>query len=175
MRQLVLLLIVIAILGCSDDETPVTPQSAEVIADTTPPSVVSTFPSDGDTNVSVSCCISCTFSEPVNPSMIARWSFYLDADVAGTFSCSNCTAFFKSFYNLAYDRTYIATMAWCVTDTAGNELGTDYSWSFTTNRPPEVIDCFPADGAVEVPQDVVISATFSGLTSLSALTQLCIL
>jgi hypothetical protein len=93
--------------------------------------------------------------------MIARWSFYLDADVAGTFSCSTCTAAFQPFYNLAYNRTYTATMAWCVTDTAGNELGKDYSWSFTTGHPPEVIDCFPPDGAIEVPQDVVISATFS--------------
>ena len=92
-------------------------------ADTTPPTVVSTNPTNGTTAVPVNASITATFSEPVNSSTITATTFTLKSEnttttpattknVVGTVSLSSDgkTASFKPSSNLAFSTKHIATI-----------------------------------------------------------------
>src|SRR5207245_2683312 len=56
---------------------------------------------------------------------------------------------------------YTATVAATVADTIGTPLGTASVWSFTTSAAPTVIAQAPPNGAINVPLNTTVSATFS--------------
>src|SRR3989454_775499 len=62
---------------------------------------------------------------------------------------------------LAAGTIYTATVASTVADTVGNPLGTTFVWSFTTDVAPTVIARSPAPGAINVPLNTTVTATFS--------------
>jgi hypothetical protein len=67
---------------------------------------------------------------------------------------------------LAGNATFTATISGLVRDLAGNHLGSDYSWSFTTGSlvdtvAPTVTSTTPFDGTASVPLNRMIAATFS--------------
>ncbi len=114
-------------------------------ADTTPPTVVSTNPTNNATAVPVNASITATFSEPVNSSTITATTFTLKSEnttttpattknVVGTVSLSSDgkTASFKPSSNLAFSTKHIATITTGVKDLAGNAMTLPKSWSFTT-------------------------------------------
>lgn len=106
--------------------------------DTTPPTVVSTLPTNGTTCVSTETELSTAFSESVLDSTVNASTFLLkdssNNPIAGTvsFNSSSGQAVFTPNVMLANSSDYMATLTTGITDLAGNHLGTDYTWAFTT-------------------------------------------
>ena len=100
--------------------------------DATPPTVTSTSPTSGATEVVVTTTITAIFSEAMDESTITTSSFTLDG-VSGSVSYDSgtYTATFTPSANLANNTTYTATLSTVITDAAGNPLA-EYPWSFTT-------------------------------------------
>ena len=144
-------------------------------ADLTPPTVISTNPVNGASNVSASATVNATFSEPMASATITTSTFSLadttaPASVSGTvtYSSGTNTATFTPSASLAVGHTFTATVkggAGGVTDLAGNPLAADVSWSFTTaapdTTPPTVQLTAPSNGATVSGTAVTLSATAS--------------
>jgi hypothetical protein len=101
--------------------------------DTIAPSVVSTLPANGASNVAVGTAVTATFSEAMKASTITTSSFTLGG-VSGSVSYNSGTykATFTPSANLSYDTSYTANLSTAITDAAGNPLASAYSWSFDT-------------------------------------------
>lgn len=140
-RRVVLLLFLLSVslnlIACGDDDEGVTP------TDTTPPTVLSTSPSNNATGVAVNTSITATFSEAMNASTINTGTFTVRTDttpISGMVTYSGTTATFIPSGNLNYNTTYIATITTGVRDVAGNSMASEYVWSFTTSStPPNVL------------------------------------
>lgn len=103
--------------------------------DTTLPTVSSTSPASNVAGVATQAAISAVFSEPMASGGFNTTSFRLrrgGTDVAGAVTYTGNTATFTPAASLADGTTYTATITASVTDTAGNALGADYTWTFTT-------------------------------------------
>lgn len=114
-----------------------------IAADTTPPTVSSTTPIDGATDISTTTTVSATFSEAIDPATLDTNTFYVrygafGAFFSGTVSYVNTTATFTPV-GLPYDSLLIATITTDVKDLAGNAMVSDYSWSFTTVDAPQAV------------------------------------
>ena len=140
-----------------------------VAPDTTAPEVVSTIPVSADTGVPINQAISATFSEAMDALTIMTATFQLTDQggslIAGTVAYDPITfiATLTPSAPLTSSTTYIATVTTGATDLAGNPLGSNHVWTFTTpdiNR-PTVISTVPANGATSVLVSQVLSASFS--------------
>lgn len=138
------------------------------VPDTTPPTVVAVSPLDGATGVAVGAVITATFSESMNSSTVNSSNMSMSGGVTGTlnYDSNSKTVTFTPAGNLAYETVYTVMITTGVTDTAGNAMVSNYSWSFTTvqapdTTPPTVVGVSPLDGAVGVAVNNVITATFS--------------
>lgn len=104
--------------------------------DDTAPTVDSILPVDRDTGVSTDTLVAATFSETMSASSLTADTFRLADEngnpVAGTVSYSSRTASLKPNINLAPTTRYVATLSSTVQDLAGNTLGSEFAWSFTT-------------------------------------------
>jgi hypothetical protein len=106
--------------------------------DTAPPSVVSETPASGATGVAVTTAPTATFNKAVQSSTI---SFTLvnssGTAVSGTVSYNSSTyvTTFTPSSALAYSTTYTATVSGAK-DSAGDPMGSAFSWSFTTGSTP---------------------------------------
>jgi hypothetical protein len=137
--------------------------------DKTPPTVSLVEPSDAATNVAVATDIVATFSEAMASSSITSSTFTLKqgvTPVAGTVTYGANAATFDPTDSLAFGTVYTATITTGAEDVAGNNLETEYSWSFTTAlapdvTPPIVASTSPANNAVDVLVNSLITATFS--------------
>jgi hypothetical protein len=122
-----------ALWGCSDDETPV-----EV--DTTPPTVVTTYPVDGDTNVPIDINILIGFSEDMTVSSLNKSTIQIQGIPTDTVLANRRTAALIPLHDLFYDSTYTAVVTTGVRDAAGNNMQANYIWTFTvepdTSTPP---------------------------------------
>jgi len=132
----------------------------------TVPSVVSTIPANGATNVVINTPISATFSIAMNPGTINTSTFAVTgpggAAVAGAVAYSGLTATFTPAAVLAYGTIYTGTITTGATDPGGTPLLANYVWTFTTiTPPPAVMATVPANGATNVPIGQVLTATFS--------------
>ena len=99
--------------------------------------VSTTTPASGATGVSIGSAVSVTFNGAIDASTLNASTFTLTGPggaVAGTvtYNASTDTATFTPSTALAYSTTYTATITTGVTDTSGNPLASNYSWSFTT-------------------------------------------
>jgi hypothetical protein len=112
-------------------------------ADTTPPTVTGQTPADGATDVAVTSVVTVTFSEAMDAGTIDASSVELrDSDnnlvpSTVTYDAGSQTATLTPDASLSEETTYTVTVqsgANGVTDTAGNALDTDVSWSFTTTE-----------------------------------------
>ena len=137
--------------------------------DSLPPFVVFTDPDDEATGVGINKKIAATFSETMNPVTVNTATFTLqqgNTPILGTVVYSGVTAVFSPLVPLASNTTYTATVRMEATDLAGNQMASDQAWSFTTGSvadtvPPIVESSDPLDGAVGVPLNKAINATFS--------------
>jgi Ice-binding-like/Bacterial Ig-like domain len=140
-------------------------------ADTTPPTVTSTTPSNGDTGVALAATVTATFSEAIDPATINETTFTLTGaggtPVSGTvnYNVNSHTASFAPASALSASTTFTATLTTGAKDVAGNVLASAVVWNFTTavsdNQPPSVGATVPASGETGVALGQVISATFS--------------
>jgi Domain of unknown function (DUF4082)/Bacterial Ig-like domain len=112
-------------------------------ADTTPPTVTATTPTNGATGVALASSVTALFSEPIDPATVNTGTFELrtpsNALVAGTMSYDAATrgAAFTPSAPLSATTTYTAVLRGGATDprikdVAGNPLSTTVTWSFTT-------------------------------------------
>lgn len=150
--------------------------------DLSPPTVTSTIPADGATSVATGINLTATFSEAMDPLTVHTGTFLLKqgtTPITGTVDYSGVTAVFNPASALAYNTTYTATITTGAKDLAGNPLAQNHDWSFTTgnapivdNTRPTVTDTTIVDGAIAVPLDTLIGATFSEAMRPSSLTVL---
>jgi hypothetical protein len=137
-KRLLLPLIIIAFLGgCSGDE-----ESEPVAPDTTPPTVVSTSPVDGDTWVPVGGAISVTFSEIMNLFTFNDSAFIVRNQSGAAIPSISIDdddkrVIFTPQNRLAHDENFTVIIADSVKDLAGNPLDSNFTWSFTTE--PDLI------------------------------------
>jgi len=119
-----------------------TPASRAWTVDTTAPTVGSVTPEDGATNVSVDANVEAVFSEEMNPSTLTVSTFTLlkegtatPVTAAVSYDAANKKAVLNPGADLDTNATYTATVkggAGSAEDVAGNPLGADKTWSFTT-------------------------------------------
>ncbi len=106
--------------------------------DTDPPTVVTVYPADGATAVAFDTDVRVKFSEPMDETTINSTNFTLSDDtstaVTGSvaYNALNLTTIFTPDSDLDYNIEYTVTVSAQVKDVAGNALGTNKVWSFTT-------------------------------------------
>lgn len=145
--------------------------------DTTPPTVSSTIPANGATDVAINSPIRVTFSEVMDVATITTSTFIVvngGTNVSGTVSYSGTTAIFTPSSNLDRSTTYTIMITTGVKDLTGNAMVTSYHAGFTTssspdNAPPRVDSTSPSDGATGVSINSVITATFSESMDISTI------
>jgi hypothetical protein len=142
------------------------------IADTTPPTVLSTSPANGATAVPITAVVTVTFSEAMDSASVATGgAFTLTATVAGTLVTGTVTynmdthvATFTPSSPLSNNIGYTATITTGVKDLAGNFMAAPKVFAFTTiadTTPPTVLSTSPSNGATAVPITAVVTVTFS--------------
>jgi O-glycosyl hydrolase len=115
------------------------------------PTITSTVPASGATNVAENQALTAAFSQPMNSATITASTFTLTGPgstaVTGTVSYSaggQCglicppTATFTPSANLAYNTQYTATITTGAQDSAGVALAANYVWTFTTGANPNL-------------------------------------
>jgi hypothetical protein len=139
-----------------------------------PPTVISTIPLNGASNVPLGQVLSATFSKAMKPATINATTFTVSAGgvaVAGTVAYSGTVATFTPTANLLSNTVYTATITTGAQDVAGDPLAANYGWTFTTLIvPPVVVSTVPVNGATGVPITLPISATFSKAMNPATLT-----
>jgi len=109
------------------------------------PTVTSTTPASGATNVTVGNALTATFSQPMNASTITASTFTLtgpgNTAVPGlvSYNSGTSTATFTPNAALAFSTSYTATIATGATSAAGAALASPYTWSFTTSASPNQV------------------------------------
>jgi len=110
------------------------------VSDFSPPTRLSTFPTNSAADVPVDTVINVAFSESVDPRTVNSSSFFVtgpSGPVAGKIAVSGTTATFTPSSYLAYLSTYTATITAAVTDLSGNALASSFIWTFTTGMTPD--------------------------------------
>jgi hypothetical protein len=103
-----------------------------------PPTVISTDPTNGATNVALNKVITADFSTAMDPTTITSTTFTVkigSTAVAGTVSYSGVKATFTPTANLLSGNTYTATITTGAKDLAGTSLVSNYVWTFSTKAP----------------------------------------
>src|ERR671921_2680678 len=110
--------------------------------DTTPPTISSVAPADGQTEVAPEANVEATFSEAIDPSTLTNTTFTLSKPYGGTpvaatvsYDPSTKKATLNPDAPLDSKATYTATIKGGtdgVKDSSGNPLASDELWSFTT-------------------------------------------
>ncbi|WP_269241841.1 Ig-like domain-containing protein [Flavobacterium limnophilum] len=150
------ILFIALISGCANDDF------EEVVG--VCPVVLSTNPIDGAFGVPLRQIITATFNEEMNPSTINQSSFIISVagvPVSGVVTYSGTIATFTPTVRLAINTLYTGTIKTSVKDLVGNALQADYVWTFTTGLNPLVVSTDPANLAIDVPLNKVITATFN--------------
>lgn len=131
----------------------------------TVPSVVSTVPGNGATNVAVNTPISATFSMTMKAATITGSTFTVTGPggaVTGAVTYSGSTATFAPSAALANATSYTGTITTGAESAGGTPLTTNYVWTFTTITPPPVVTAtVPVNSATGVPISQALSATFN--------------
>jgi hypothetical protein len=152
-----------------------TTEAAPPPVDTIPPTVTSTSPANGASDIATNTIVTAVFSEDIDCSTVTGSSFTLSGGgaITGIVSCAGNTATFTPTASLADGTTYTATLTSAITDLAAapNALAADYSWTFTTKAvvppppsdttAPTVSSVTPTNGATGVDIGTQISALFS--------------
>ncbi len=135
------------------------------------PQVSSTNPSNFLICEPINREITVAFTKAMNPLTITTATFLVTGitPVTGTvaYDATNNIAIFTPTSNLGLDVIYTATITTSATDTTGNPLGSNFSWSFQScttldTTAPTVSSTVPANTATAVPTNLkAITATFS--------------
>jgi hypothetical protein len=120
--------------------------------DTVAPSIVSRTPAATATLVDPFTSVVISFSELLNPSTINASTVRLRAvngtqDIPASVGYAGSTITLTPLAGLAGNREYRVTVAGSVSDTSGNLMGSDQTWTFTTG-PRQVSDTSSSDFAL---------------------------
>jgi hypothetical protein len=101
-----------------------------------PPFVTVTTPAAGGTGITMSTSVRAVFNEGLDPATITPVAFsvrdLVNNPVSGTVTFGGIIATFVPLAHLKPLTTYTATVSGLVRDLAGNAMGSDLSWTFTT-------------------------------------------
>lgn len=135
--------------------------SATVASGQAAPSVIATMPADAAKDVSINTIIKATFSDDMDASTITRGTFTLGGVIGNVIYVGpSKTATFIPFTYLANATSYTATITTGVKDVSGNNMASDYLWTFSTTSSSTVIAVDPSPNAKDVSTNPVITATF---------------
>ncbi len=147
--------------------------TTQALPDAAPPSVVSTSPSAGSTGVPVSSGISIAFSKPINSStLVFQLVSQLSGTVpGGTLTYNGTTAIITPQFSppavtMDGNTQYTATVKAGLQDLVGNQLISDYVWTFSTGTgadtlPPIVTAATPTAGSTDVSVTTYLNVTFN--------------
>jgi plastocyanin len=127
-----------------------TPSAGNVVTiDRTLPSVSSTTPADGASNIALNDSVTINWTEAVDCSTVNTTNITSDSPVWTLSSCSGSQAVFNTGGQSALV-TYNVNVTTAVTDANGNPMATNYPFSYTTADAgmPSSSVTDPADGAV---------------------------
>lgn len=139
-------------------------------ADAIAPTVSSTSPANAAVTVPLNRKVAVEFSEPMNPSTINTVTFKVAGPgvtlVTGTVASVGTSATFTPATPLVANTLYTVTITTGAMDLAGNSMAADYLFTFTTGSTsditkPTVASTTNANGAVNVPVNTTVGATFS--------------
>jgi hypothetical protein len=137
------------------------------------PTVVSTTPARGATNVQLAQVISATFDKAMNHATITT-TFWLTAPgaiaVAGTVTSNGTTSSFPPTLPLAPGTLYTATISTGVQDTSGNALRGNAVWTCTTGTILTITSTSPTTNAATVPLNQKVAATYNQAMNPATLT-----
>src|ERR1019366_9450714 len=138
------------------------------------PAVTATVPLNGTVGVLVAQAITATFNEAMNATTINTSTFTVTgpggASVTGAVTYSGTTATFTPAAPLAGSTLYTATITTGTTDVLGDPLPSNFVWTFTTGPIPVVASTNPLNGAINVPINQKIIATFSQVMTAATVT-----
>lgn len=137
-------------------------------ADRARPVLLMTQPTDQATQVAVDRAVMAIFNEPIDVSSLNAESITLTSEgktVAGRIAYSGTTAMFIPLEELRHDAVYQAMVTTGVRDAAGNHLGSERRWTFTTETlrgaaSPQVLSTRPGSGETGADIRGSVSATF---------------
>lgn len=135
-----------------------------VVVDSALPTVSSTVPSSGATDVVPDSSVTIDFSEPVNCATVTTGAVTISPAVAwNKTGCSGSQAVFTPA-GQAGSTTYMVTVGTGVADTAGNAMASPYAFNYTTSVPvirPETAISAPAAASVLTTSPVAITGSAS--------------
>jgi len=124
------------------------------VGDVTPPTVVSTSPADGATNVPTTVVITATFSETMDPATVNATTFSVNHTGSGvsvsgpvTYDAASRTATLTPSSPLTNNATYLGTITTGAKDVAGNPLSASVPFAFTVAAPAPSIVVVTVDPA----------------------------
>lgn len=170
MVSIITMLITVVVFSCNKNDDPNPNQTSS-------PTVVSTDPLDGATNVSIGNKISATFSTEMDPSTFKKENFVVmqgASTVTGVVEYTGRIAtFVPTVYLSAYTSYNISLRG--VKDMGGRTMANDYTWNFTTRTSldaisPSVVSSDPTTGAVDVLLNRSLVITFSEKMDQSSIT-----
>jgi len=138
--------------------------------DVTPPTVSSTIPSIGASNVATNYSISATFSESMDGTTITSDTFQLrdtnGNSIVGVVAIAGNTATLDPIGPLTGLTSYTATITTGARDLAGNAIAGPFTWEFTTavapdKTPPSVTATSPLNASACAGTDTKVTASFS--------------
>jgi len=156
-------------LGIVSDLSSESAAATITVPDVTPPTVSSTNPSAGATGISLTSSVSAVFSEPMDPATITSATFLVKAaggaliPGAVAYNAATLTAQFTPATALTNAATISASITTGVKDVPGNNLQSEFTFSFTTRDevPPSVVSTSPVSGATGVSVTTPIAVTFN--------------
>lgn len=154
----VAVLMVVFLTGCDNEKDP-----------GVRPTVVSTNPADGATNVAVNSGITATFSVAMDAATLTGTTFTLMQDgtaVAGIVSYSGVTATFTPTNMLEESKLFTGTITTGAKNTNGDALLSDQTFSFTSGLIPDlevpvVSSTNPLSAATNVGRNNTVTITFN--------------
>jgi hypothetical protein len=130
---------------------------------TLPPTVTSTSPVNGASDVAVGTAITAVFSKGMDSASVTAAFTLSGTSGTATYDIATRTATFTPDLLLEFDVLYQAQIAAAATDTFGIQMGQDFTWQFITQADPFVpvleMD-YPPDSAI-IGDTVTLSALVS--------------
>ena len=150
--------------------------------DTQAPTVSSTVPFNNATGVASNRIVTASFSEALNPATIDVSSFTVacpsSTPITGSvnYITNGSIASFASNADLPASTLCTATITTAVQDVAGNSMVSPFVWTFTTGvvadtTRPNVTTPTPANNAVDVAVNALVTAAFSEPMDASSIVQ----
>jgi len=120
-------------------------------SDVTAPTIITHVPAVDAIDIAIDTAVTVTFSEPLDTGTVDGDSIYLRSlgdltNIPTTVTLDGNVVRLTPNSLLEKGRTYTVTVKSTVADPAGNPLGTDATWNFTT-LPDSVVDTTFADGS----------------------------